>query len=287
MALSDEIAARAAREANPVFSTDTGINSVSSPFLSAATTRSTASVLGSASSADGGWADTSAAITANDQQAAAIKRQVAAQKAAAAAAARAQAQSRALTAQALASDKRNRALSGGYGGSGGFTPNGGVMLNRGMDAQSVAAERHAQAMGYNLNASNYSKRYVADSSLSAARNQALASATSYLGTPYVLGGESHSSIDCSGLVQTVYNQLGYNIRVHGATWQKNNIPGTRISWGSSKLKPGDLVCWNDGSHIAIYAGNGKIIEAANTNVGTVERNLWDSPGNVTCIHLAI
>jgi cell wall-associated NlpC family hydrolase len=37
------------------------------------------------------------------------------------------------------------------------------------------------------------------------------------------------------------------------------------------------VAWKDGSHIAIYAGNGEIIEAANTRVGTVRRKIWASP----------
>ena len=45
--------------------------------------------------------------------------------------------------------------------------------------------------------------------------------------------------------------------------------------------------WRDGSHIAIYAGHGQIIESANTKVGTVRRQLWDNPGNVVGIRLQL
>ena len=118
--------------------------------------------------------------------------------------------------------------------------------------------------------------YTPDGSLSAARNQALRTATSYLGDPYVLGGTSHRGIDCSGLVMAVYDQFGFGryLDSHLAGHQARAIPGVRTS--IANLRPGDLVAWNDGSHIAIYAGNGYIIEAANERVGTVRRKLWSS-----------
>lgn len=111
-----------------------------------------------------------------------------------------------------------------------------------------------------------------DGSLSDSRNTVLSEASKYLGTPYVLGGKSTKGIDCSGLVMMVYNKLGYNINRHSATWQGRNIPGVRTS--IKNLRPGDVVAWKDGSHIAIYAGNGEIIEAANPKRGTLRRKLW-------------
>lgn len=119
---------------------------------------------------------------------------------------------------------------------------------------------------------SYDKRYNTNNGLSAARNQALATATSYLGTPYRLGGLSHQAIDCSGLVIAVYAQMGFRVP-HNARIQ-GQIMGQRTS--VANLRPGDLVAWNNGSHIAIYAGNGQIIEAANPRVGTVRRRLWSS-----------
>lgn len=122
--------------------------------------------------------------------------------------------------------------------------------------------------------------------LSASRNRALSLASSYLGSRYILGGTSKNGIDCSGLVMMVYNQLGYKINMHSAGWQGRNIPGVRTQ-NINKLRPGDIVAWKDGSHIAIYAGNGQIIEAANPRVGTVRRRIWANPSQIYGIMLRL
>ena len=111
--------------------------------------------------------------------------------------------------------------------------------------------------------------------LSSSRQALLNDASSYIGSKYVLGGKTKQGIDCSGLVMAVYNKLGFNVSQHSAGWQGRSIPGVRTA--VSNLRPGDIVAWKDGSHIAIYAGNGEIIEAANTRVGTVRRKIWASP----------
>jgi cell wall-associated NlpC family hydrolase len=86
------------------------------------------------------------------------------------------------------------------------------------------------------------------------------------GTPYVWGGESPKGFDCSGLVEYVAGKVGLK-----------HVPRTsEAQWAFSQhisrheLKPGDLVFWaSDGSasspgHVAIYAGNGEIIQAEHT-----------------------
>lgn len=126
--------------------------------------------------------------------------------------------------------------------------------------------------------------WTPDGHLSPSRNQALTKASSYLGSRYQLGGTSYKGIDCSGLVMMVYGQLGIASQ-HSAGWQGRNIPGVRTA--IQNLRPGDIVAWKDGSHIAIYAGNGEIIEAANPRVGTVRRKLWASPNQVYGIALRL
>ena len=116
------------------------------------------------------------------------------------------------------------------------------------------------------------------STLSQSRQKLLGKAQSYLGSPYVLGGTTKQGIDCSGLVMNVYNKAGFDVGQHSATWQGQNIPGVRTT--IDNLRPGDLVAWRDGSHIAIYAGNGQIIEAANPNVGTTQRKIWADPSQI-------
>lgn len=123
------------------------------------------------------------------------------------------------------------------------------------------------------------------SMLGAERQKVLRNAQSYLGSPYVLGGTTKQGIDCSGLVMNVYNKAGFDVTQHNATWQGQNIPGVRTT--IDNLRPGDLVAWRDGSHIAVYAGNGKIIEAANPTVGTVQRTIWADPSQIFGIKLRL
>lgn len=120
------------------------------------------------------------------------------------------------------------------------------------------------------------------SGLKGNRLAAVREASSYLGNPYVFAGRSHQGIDCSGLVMEVYNKLGFNVAAHSAAWQRDNIPGVK-TYNLNELRPGDLVAWQDGSHIAIYAGNGEIIEAQNPNVGVVRDKIWSK--NVVGIKL--
>lgn len=97
--------------------------------------------------------------------------------------------------------------------------------------------------------------------------------------PYVWGGNSLSrGIDCSGLVQQVYKQLGINLP--RTTYQQAKH-GKTVNMNS--LLPGDLLFYNTGSgdpngigslsHVAIYIGNGKIVDARNSRsdmkVGTM------------------
>lgn len=82
-------------------------------------------------------------------------------------------------------------------------------------------------------------------------------AEKYLGVPYVFGGESSSGMDCSGLVQKTFSDLGISVPrlVH-----EQQTVGQSV--GSLKdAKPGDLIVLNGGDHIAIYAGNGMVVHA--------------------------
>lgn len=92
------------------------------------------------------------------------------------------------------------------------------------------------------------------------------------GTPYVWGGNSLTKgIDCSGLVQQVYSQLGINLP---RTTYEQAKAGKVINLNS--LMPGDLVFYNTQNdpngigqyaHVAIYMGNGQIVDARSTKSG--------------------
>lgn len=102
------------------------------------------------------------------------------------------------------------------------------------------------------------------------RQAIVSTAKQYIGVPYVWGGNDLSKgVDCSGLVQQVYKQFGIALpRVA----REQVTKGIRTSIGN--LQPGDLVGWNPNfkagqnyvGHIAIYVGNGMILEAQQKGV---------------------
>lgn len=102
----------------------------------------------------------------------------------------------------------------------------------------------------------------------------VADAKKYLGVPYVFGGTSASGLDCSGLVQRVFKDLGIDVPrlVSGQSTVGTEVPSL------AQAQPGDLIVTNGGEHIVIYAGNGKVIHAPSEgrNVSLVDNWMDDS-----------
>ena len=92
-------------------------------------------------------------------------------------------------------------------------------------------------------------------------NVIVQAALRYLGIPYVWGGDSPAGgFDCSGLTQYVFGLYGVYIP-HFAAYQQ--VMGIEVSL--SAALPGDLVFFgNPAYHVAIYMGNGMIVEAPRT-----------------------
>lgn len=96
-----------------------------------------------------------------------------------------------------------------------------------------------------------------------------------IGTPYKWGGtDLNSGVDCSGFIQSVYKEMG--IDLPRVSFQQANY-GKRTDLAN--LKPGDLVAWDNSSrnngadHIAIFLGNGRVIEAAKPGTSVRIRKL--------------
>jgi cell wall-associated NlpC family hydrolase len=102
----------------------------------------------------------------------------------------------------------------------------------------------------------------------------VADAKKYLGVPYVFGGTTSSGLDCSGLVQRVYKDLGIDVPrlVSGQAKLGTEVPSL------AQAKPGDLIVTGGGEHILIYAGDHKVIHAPREgkNVSLVEAYMDDS-----------
>lgn len=92
--------------------------------------------------------------------------------------------------------------------------------------------------------------------------------------PYVWGGTSLTTgADCSGFVQAVFRQYGVYLP---RTSKEQARCGTAVSY--SEARPGDLIFYYtsssmSGSHIGIYIGNGKYVNAAGKKWGTVISNV--------------
>lgn len=92
-------------------------------------------------------------------------------------------------------------------------------------------------------------------------------AASQFGKPYVWGGASpETSFDCSGLVQWAYRQIGITLP---RTAQQQFDATVRLT--PEQLQPGDLVFFANTypsvepiTHVGIYIGNGRMINAPTT-----------------------
>ena len=98
-------------------------------------------------------------------------------------------------------------------------------------------------------------------------------AQSKIGSPYVYGAAGPNAFDCSGFTSWVYAQAGKSIP---RTSQAQASAGQRVSL--SNIQPGDIVVYYGGaSHVAIYAGNGQIIDALNSGSPVSYRDLHMMP----------
>jgi cell wall-associated NlpC family hydrolase len=92
-------------------------------------------------------------------------------------------------------------------------------------------------------------------------DQAVAFAYAQLGKPYQWGATGPDSFDCSGLAQAAWAAAGVAIpRDTYEQWAA--LPHI----ASSAIQPGDLLYYDGIGHVAIYVGNGYIIDAPQTGM---------------------
>lgn len=93
----------------------------------------------------------------------------------------------------------------------------------------------------------------------------------WAGTPYRLGGNSHSGLDCSAFVQQTYKTL-FGIPMPRTTSQQI-LQGHPIK--RSELKSGDLVFFRKGSHVGIYLEDDKFLHVS-TKIGVTISSMHNS-----------
>ena len=101
-------------------------------------------------------------------------------------------------------------------------------------------------------------------------------AKKYLGVPYVWGGTDPSKgLDCSGLVQQVYEDLGYELpRV---SYQQAEA-GRPVSGGLANAQPGDILAFGSPvHHVGIYIGDNQMIEAPRPGLNVRIGPVYETP----------
>jgi peptidoglycan endopeptidase LytE len=114
-----------------------------------------------------------------------------------------------------------------------------------------------------------------------AGSRVAALAQKYVGHRYVWGGHSPDGFDCTGFTWYVYREAGITIPLHDLQGQMDT--GQKVE--KDQLQPGDLLffqnTYKEGlSHVGIYLGDGRFINAETEKTGVQVRALseqyWES-----------
>jgi peptidoglycan DL-endopeptidase CwlO len=140
--------------------------------------------------------------------------------------------------------------------------------------ESLTAQQQAQvtaaSVGGDTTSGNVTTTPVAYTGpTSTQAGKAVAYAYAQLGKPYVWGATGPDSFDCSGLMYAAWQAAGVTLpRTTYDEWA--SLPHIPLS----DVQPGDLILYNGESHVAMYVGDGYIIDAPHT--GAVVEKLPES-----------
>ena len=102
---------------------------------------------------------------------------------------------------------------------------------------------------------------------------AVKTAFAQLGDPYVWGAAGPGSFDCSGLTMYSWGAAGVSLP-HSSSAQYSAVPHVSIS----NLQPGDLVFYYSPiSHVGIYIGGGRVIDAPYPGLSVHISGLYSMP----------
>lgn len=109
----------------------------------------------------------------------------------------------------------------------------------------------------------------------------------YIGIPYRWGGDTpREGMDCSGFTRYVFGKHGISIP---RTSRQQAAIGQRLPTSWRSVRPGDLVMFaNSGgriNHVAIYAGNNKILHSTSSGGGVRYDDLRTQRGRWFAEHM--
>lgn len=98
-------------------------------------------------------------------------------------------------------------------------------------------------------------------------------ARDWIGVPYKWGGNTTAGVDCSGLVKNVLSEFGISMpRV-----ARQQMHEGRAVPSLKDAQAGDLLVFNNGTHIGIYVGDGKMIDAPYAGRNVTMRDVYEKP----------
>jgi len=140
-----------------------------------------------------------------------------------------------------------------------------------LDSLTVPQQQTVKSNSIGANGSTQQVTYSGPTTTQAGK--AVAFAYAQLGCPYVYGGTGpcQAGFDCSGLAQAAWASAGVAIpRDSYEQWAE--LPHVSVS----SIEPGDLLIYDGEGHVAMYVGNGYIIDAPQTGMD-VERIPMSTP----------
>ena len=140
-----------------------------------------------------------------------------------------------------------------------------------LDSLTVPQQQTVKSNTLGANGSTQHVTYTGPTTSQA--DKAVAFEYAQIGCPYVYGGTGpcNMGFDCSGLAQAAWAAAGVAIpRDSYEQWAE--LPHVSVS----SIEPGDLLIYNGEGHVAMYVGNGYIIDAPQTGMD-VERIPMSTP----------
>jgi cell wall-associated NlpC family hydrolase len=131
-------------------------------------------------------------------------------------------------------------------------------------SSSASASASASASGTSWASAASAAGLEGSATASASESAVVSDARRYLGVPYLWGGtDPAKGLDCSGLTQRVFADVGIHLPRTAAQQATTGTPVTSLA----DARPGDLVFFDHSSsragidHVGVYIGNGQMIAA--------------------------
>jgi hypothetical protein len=160
--------------------------------------------------------------------------------------------------------------------------------------QSAIADEYASNLHLFLFDCVYQVEVNPDLSPGETGDYAVSLALTKQGTPYSQAHRNDDGyFDCSSFTYWVYSQLGINLQYDGsntAAAQGRYITENNLAVSYDSLAPGDLIFYSfevnnrymNISHVAIYAGNGYVVDASSSKKKVVYRPIYNTNRIVLC-----